>query len=162
MIELINFSRDTSGIQKMLNKIKNTPITKVIQITPDRFHCYNTEDALLGCIKLNDKKEYLVDHGRKVVYGDKMARVLVPGHEDDLVLGYTDKELYEHLMSHVTNTDTEIVCMIKAVNEFYNRRKKQLNQYCDKLTEAKDNRCANCYRANRCYGMYINDTIPGV
>lgn len=160
-MELVNFDCDTSDLQESLDKIKNTAIVKIVRIVPqfaydeyfcmdyssteERYYCYNTEGSLLACIK-HDSEE---------------VRVLCPGREDDRIISHTDKEVYFKRLSNGSDWIVILIDTIKSINEFYSRRKKQLNQYCSGLTEVKDRKCVNCYRANNCYQKYIRGIIPG-
>lgn len=161
MIDLVNFNQDMSMIQNRLNRLKNTPIAKIIKISEDRFHCYNIEGAMLGCIKYDAWDSSSLAFGDNMEYDPKWLKALCPGHEDDLVLGYKDTEVYSHIMRDISDKDAAFIEIVKAISRFYTCRKPQLNSCCAKLSEAKDNKCMNCYLANRCYGKYINNGMPG-
>lgn len=178
-MELIDFNCDTTIIQTVLDKMKNTAIVKIERVIPsewpqvkvpflergprymfwqkglkpneERYYCYNIEDSCLGFITFYDAVGYS-DNNLNV---DIEMHAYAGGNEHDDTM--PDKHEVCSSVFKADEWSKEFIDGIKGINYFYNSRNKQLYQYCDKLSKAKDGKCINCWKANECYQSYIRE-----
>lgn len=176
-MELINFNCDTTMLQKTLDKMKNTAITKIERVIPsewpqvkvpflqrgpkymfwqkglepneERYYCYNIEDACLGFVVFYNPADCPDDY-------DTEMHAYAGGNEHDVTM--PTKQQVSSSLFKADEWSEEFISAIKSINYFYNsRRKKQLYEYCDQLSKVKDGKCVNCRSANKCYQSFIRE-----